>query len=1010
MKLNRSISRPMNFPGTGRIIRLCLFLLILMVSSVSGADIPDLFRPSGITQQAVSAAPHDRVMVSADMSLILPESQHAWMRAGLPDATVVFTRTGGERRGPDDFTWTGKVEGDELSTVVMTVVDGMMFGHIDVNGQVYEIAPEGSGYVITRLDGANEVPLQDDTVVPPAGIEATGFPTANAEDGSQIDVLVLYTQVMQTTYGSGLAAKIQELVDLANTCYSNSGITTQLRLVGAELYTSSGAAEGSATSVALNDIKGSSTVASLRDSYKADLVSLVRAYRIADGCGTAYVMSPTVTSTFASWAFSVIGVGSDGSSFCDTRSFAHELGHNMGCQHDRAHSTDAGAFPYSYGYDHEAAGISSPRFGTVMSYVSPRISYFSTPLITYGTPPTPIGVDAGASGNDNPLTSADNARSINGAKTTVANFRVNTNPGCTYSINPTNQNFSRTGGTGSITVTAGSGCYWAASESSSWVTITSGSSGTGNGTIQFSVDANSTASARSASITAGGKTFSITQDAGCSYSINPTSKSFTSSGGSGSVTVTAGTSCDWTSSTADSWITIDSGTSGSGNGTVSYSVAANSSTSSRTGYLTIGGRTHTVSQAGVGGTTCSYAVSPSAVAVGFDGGTGSVGVTTTSGCSWTATSGSSWITVTSGSSGTGSGTVGYSVAANPEVSSRSGEIYIGNAVVTVNQTGNGECTFTVSPMAFTVGSAAGTGSIQVTTQTGCQWTASGGFLSPWLSVTSSKNNTGSRTVTFSVSANTGSTSRTGTITVASQPVTVIQAKSGCTYTVTPATASLSGIAGSGTASVTTQTGCGWTVTANAGWLTVTSGSTGSGSGTVSYTVSANPDAAQRSGILTIATGKTHTVTQDGALAEPVMTLPVTMELIPAYSGAVEPAKNISASLAQPIAFGDIASGGDTLRLKVGLYRFSAPADFYLFIALSAAPDVIFMVLPGNGVQQFVDQLIPWQTNVTAEFDAALYGDIPKSLLPPGTYYVYLAATPTGSISSFYFWTTSFTIP
>ena len=68
----------------------------------------------------------------------------------------------------------------------------------------------------------------------------------------------------------------------------------------------------------------------------------------------------------------------------------------------------------------------------------------------------------------------------------------------------------------------------------------------------------------------------------CSYSISPTSNSFTSQGGSGSVSVTAGAGCAWTASVdsgSTAWVSITSGTSGTGNGTVNYSVQANNTSS-----------------------------------------------------------------------------------------------------------------------------------------------------------------------------------------------------------------------------------------------------------------------------------------------------------------------------------------------------------------------------------------------------------------------------------------------
>jgi hypothetical protein len=85
----------------------------------------------------------------------------------------------------------------------------------------------------------------------------------------------------------------------------------------------------------------------------------------------------------------------------------------------------------------------------------------------------------------------------------------------------------------------------------------------------------------------------------CSFTISPTSKSFTASGGTGSVSVsTPASTCAWTAASNASWITIKSGASGQGNGTVSYSVAVNTGRNTRTGTMTIAGQTFTVQQAG----------------------------------------------------------------------------------------------------------------------------------------------------------------------------------------------------------------------------------------------------------------------------------------------------------------------------------------------------------------------------------------------------------------------------
>jgi hypothetical protein len=82
---------------------------------------------------------------------------------------------------------------------------------------------------------------------------------------------------------------------------------------------------------------------------------------------------------------------------------------------------------------------------------------------------------------------------------------------CTYTISPTNQSFSSYGDTDSISVTTQSGCSWTATKSLDWVSITSGSSGTGSGTVTYSVSANSTGQPRKGTITIGNQNFTIRQ-------------------------------------------------------------------------------------------------------------------------------------------------------------------------------------------------------------------------------------------------------------------------------------------------------------------------------------------------------------------------------------------------------------------------------------------------------------------------------------------------------------------
>jgi len=143
-------------------------------------------------------------------------------------------------------------------------------------------------------------------------------------------------------------------------------------------------------------------------------------------------------------------------------------------------------------------------------------------------------------------------------------------------------------------------------------------------------------------------------------------------------------SCNWTASSNVDWVTVTSNSTGTGSKTVTYSVAANESTSSRTGTLTVAGKTFTVKQTGK---PCTYSISPISQSFTWAGGTGSINVTSLSGCPWTATSNVSWITITSGDTGNGNGVVTYSVASKTGSLSRTGTLKVAGKTFTVTQAG-----------------------------------------------------------------------------------------------------------------------------------------------------------------------------------------------------------------------------------------------------------------------------------------------------------------------------------
>ena len=434
-------------------------------------------------------------------------------------------------------------------------------------------------------------------------------------------------------------------------------------------------------------------------------------------------------------------------------------------------------------------------------------------------------------------------------------------PACAPSLNSPGQSIGSSGATSSVGVTAGAGCTWSATSNANWITLTGATGGTGNGSVPYSVAAN-TGAARTGTLTVAGLTYTVNQAAlSCSYTVSPTSQAMPVAGGPGLTDVTAPAGCAWTAvSNHTSWLTVTSGASGSGNGTVGFSTTANPNGTTRSGTITIAGRTFSVTQAAA---PCSYTLTPPSRSVASTGGTGSTAVAAPTGCAWTGVSNhTSWLTVTSGASGSGNGTVAFSASANPNTSARTGTITIGGQTFTVNQAA-ATCTYALLPTSQSVVAGGGTGSTAVTSPTGCAWTGVSNHTS-WLTVTSGASGNGNGTVAFSASANPNTSARTGTITIGSQTFSVNQAAATCTYALLPTSRSVVAGGGTGSTAVTAPAGCGWTGVSNhTSWLTVTSGASGSGNGTVAFSASANPNTSARTGTITIGS-QTFSVNQAAA--------------------------------------------------------------------------------------------------------------------------------------------------
>lgn len=424
---------------------------------------------------------------------------------------------------------------------------------------------------------------------------------------------------------------------------------------------------------------------------------------------------------------------------------------------------------------------------------------------------------------------------------------------CSYSVSPSASTVGAEGGAATATVTTSSACMWTPVSSVGWITITGGA-GPGNGTVSYTVSPNPNKESRSGTITIGSTTLTITQQAACSFTLAPNFQQIRPVGETGTVTITANVSSCVRNAVSDaSWLTIPVGASGTGNGTLSWSAAANTTTSTRTGHITLGDATFTLQQ---DGGSCSYSLNPTSQRVAAIGGAGTFTVTTA--CQWTAQPSVTWLTITSASTGTGTSTLSFRADLNPTAVERSGSITIGGTAFLVTQDATA-CSLNISSSGLEVPAAGGAGSFEITSVTGCNWTAVSN--APWLTFTSAASGSGDGALSFVAAPNTTPGTRTGIITIRNRQFTVTQAGANCELSISP-TANLSVPSNAFQSSIAVNSTCQWTAQPTVPWIGITAGAAGTGNGQIDYSIPANPSAQNRSGAIRVG-NLTFNVTQTG---------------------------------------------------------------------------------------------------------------------------------------------------
>ncbi len=304
----------------------------------------------------------------------------------------------------------GRAVGAEADFVMSFASDGTASGLLDFGGRAVGIAPTGQPGVhvvqdldTTRLPAPSACGVDHTHAV--AAPPGPGLPEGANSDCSvtTIDLLVCYTPLARTNAGgtSAMEAAIVAAVAQANTGHRESGAPIEFRLVHmhetayVELGTSTDLSRFRSTSDGhMDEVHG------LRDTYGADLMQLITNHPSPAYCGIAYLMT-SLSTGFASSAFAVTV-----RTCIPGHTFTHECGHNMGCHHDAANASGA-IYPYSYGYR-----TPDNAWRSIMAYApGTRVNRWSSPNVVWQ------GYTMGVAN------AADNARSIDDTRATVAAFR-----------------------------------------------------------------------------------------------------------------------------------------------------------------------------------------------------------------------------------------------------------------------------------------------------------------------------------------------------------------------------------------------------------------------------------------------------------------------------------------------------------------------------------------------------------------------------------------------------------
>jgi hypothetical protein len=367
-----------------------------------------------------------------------------------PDLTATFRRSDVTAQDGGGYIWEGEVAGQQFHEALLLIQNGDVDGRVQLESRLFEIKSIGKGlHQVIEYD-PSKIPQGAEPLVPPIANtgpqQESAEPNPEALTAATANILVAYTAAAVTEAGTlaKLKKEITVAIALANQSYVRAKVPLKLKSVGiVKVNYNEGDSSGNSYNTNLTAItNGTGVFGALqtkRNQLKADLVTLIRKAAPPQSgsfvCGLAWIggsgsgiMGP-VTAANAPYGYSVVGRG-----ICLTDlALGHELGHNMGMQHDRfvyTHPTDYNGPPtvqnpppsiYNFGYTNLPKKVHTIMAYYVQCYnkwgsACTHINWFSSPTIR-GPGNAVIGIAANKAG------AADNTRRLRSTYKAISHYR-----------------------------------------------------------------------------------------------------------------------------------------------------------------------------------------------------------------------------------------------------------------------------------------------------------------------------------------------------------------------------------------------------------------------------------------------------------------------------------------------------------------------------------------------------------------------------------------------------------